>query len=171
MPSLFVKILLFLSSYFPLTLIFAVQLYWKNKPGLALLSLGIGALGVIGIAIYLCAVKKLNPVSISIVSRTRRDAEAMSYIVTYLLPFIVLPSSNPGDSIGLGIFLIMLCVLYVNSGMIHINPTLNLAGWHIYDVTLDSGESCTLLTRCRVRKGRQIAVVDINDGIYLEVKK
>ena len=171
MPSLFLKILLFLSSYFPLTLIFAVQLYWKDKLGLAIISLGVGALGVLGIVVYLMAVKRVNSMSINVVGRTRRDAEAMSYIITYLLPFVALPSSDPGDSISLGIFILTICILYINSGMIHINPTLNLVGWHLYDVTLDDGSTCTLLTHNRIRRGREIAVVDIDEGVYMEVKE
>jgi hypothetical protein len=171
MPSLFVRFLLFLSSYFPLTMIFAAQLFWKDYRGLAWLSVGFGVAGILGVILLLWPSTKLQPHSIRVKSWARRDSEAMSYIVTYLLPFVALPTIDGGGGIGLGIFLFMLCVLYVNSGMIHINPTLNLAGWHIYEVVLENDDSYTLITRCRVRKGREIKVIDLDDNIYLEVKK
>ena len=171
MTSLLVRFLLFLSSYFPLAMIFAAQFLWKGYTGLGWVSIGIGLAGVLGVVLLLWPAKRLQPHSVTVKASSRRDSEAMSYIVSYLLPFIVLPSCDTGSVIGLGIFLIMLCVLYVNSGMIHINPTLNLVGWHIYDVTLDNDDNCTLVTRHRVHRGRAITVVDLDDNIYLENTK
>lgn len=171
MPSLFVRFLLFLSSYFPLTMIFAAQLFWKDYDGLAWLSVIIGFAGILGIFLLFWPAKKLSAHSVRITSWSRRDSEAMSYIVSYLLPFIALPTIDAGGGIGLSIFLLMLCVLYMNSGMIHVNPTLNLAGWHIYEVILENDDGYTLITRCRVRKGREIKVIDLDNNIYLEVKK
>jgi hypothetical protein len=171
MTSLFVRFLLFLSSYFPLAMIFAAQFFWSGYTALAWISIGIGLAGVLGVILLLSSARRLQPHSVVVKSSTRIDSEAMSYIVSYLLPFIILPSCDTGSGIGLGIFLVMLCVLYVNSGMIHINPTLNLVGWHVYDVTLDNDDSCTLVTRGRVQRGMGIKVVDLDDNIYLEVKK
>ncbi|HFD87403.1 MAG TPA: hypothetical protein ENJ35_06990 [Gammaproteobacteria bacterium] len=95
----------------------------------------------------------------------------MSYIVTYLLPFIALPSGDLASGISLGIFLIVLAILYVNSDMLHINPMLNLAGWHIYEVTLEKGEIFTLIAKVRVRKDMDLKVTQMGDWIYLEAGK
>lgn len=170
MPNLPIKILLFLSSYFPLTLIFAVQYYLKSQHTWAYVSVGIGALGLIGIIVYLLTVRRLNPTILKVDSVERRDFEAMSYIVTYLLPFIAIPVSDPGSTIGLIIFLIVLCVLYINSGMIHINPTLNLVGLHVYEIKLHEGDTVSVLARGKLKRGSTISVVKMGDGIYKEVK-
>lgn len=171
MPSLLIRVLLFLSSYFPLSLIFAVQLYLKDRPLWAIAALSTGTLGLGGLWIYLVAVRKLNPISVKVEAVLRRDGEAMSYIVTYLLPFLALPSGDVGQSIGLAIFLFVLGVLYINSDMIHINPVLNLVGWHIYEADLANGQTCTLVARRRIRRGNDIKVVEIGQDLYLEARR
>ena len=48
-----------------------------------------------------------------------------------------------------------LAILYVHSNMIHINPMLNLFGYHLYEITLVEGETYALLTGRRIsRKSR-----------------
>jgi hypothetical protein len=89
--------------------------------------------------------------SIEVVQVRRRDGEAMSYIVTYLLPFLAVPFGNFEQAVSMGIFFLVLAVLYVNSDMIHINPMLNLLGFHIYEIELKNGEIHSIITRRRVR--------------------
>lgn len=95
----------------------------------------------------------------------------MSYVVTYLLPFLGAPFVTVEQGIGLAIFFAVLAVLYINSDMIHINPTLNLVGFHIYEVELANGEIQSLIARRRPRRGQRIAVVETAEGVLLEVKK
>lgn len=171
MPSLLIRLLLFLSSYFPLAVIFSVQLYLQQHQRWALVCLLAGLAGLVGLASFIRVSTRINPENITIASVSRRDGEAMSYIVTYLLPFIALPSGDLASGISLGIFLIVLAILYVNSDMLHINPMLNLAGWHIYEVTLEKGEIFTLIAKVRVRKDMDLKVTQMGDWIYLEAGK
>src|ERR1043166_4789541 len=122
MPSLFIRLLLCLSSYFPLTVIFAVQFFSKGRYVAAIVSLSAGIFGLVGLSIYLRLARRLSALAVHVDSVSRQDAEAMSYIVTYLLPFIALPSGSMADGICLGIFLAVIAVLYVHSDMLHINP-------------------------------------------------
>jgi hypothetical protein len=171
MPSLLVRVLLFLSSYFPLTLIFAVQLLLRNRPEWAAAALTLGTIGLLGISIYLRVARTLNPITIKVEIVRRRDGEAMSYIVSYLLPFLTMSSGSIGDAIGLVIFLIVLGILYINSDMIHINPMLNVAGWHVYEVEMAGGEIGTLISKRRVRRGKDASVVQMGQDIYLEPER
>lgn len=170
MPSLLVRLILCLTSYLPLTVIFAVQYYFNKKYITAVLLLVIGIVGLIITEMYLLTAKRLNPRSMSIQSMNKRDGEVMSYIVSYLLPFIALPSGSLADKISLGIFLIVLIVLYINSDMLHINPILSLTGWHVYDVSLTNGENYILLSRRAARKGREMKVINVCEDILMEVK-
>ncbi len=170
MPSILIRILLCLSSYFPLAAICAVQFFFNGKRYAGIAVLAIGTLGLIGITIYLKVARRLNPISLNVQSVSRRDGEAMSYIVSYLLPFIALPTANPANIISLAVFLLALMVLYINSGMIHINPMLNLAGWHVYEATFENGDTAALLSRRRIRRGRDIRIIKMDDDIYLEAK-
>ena len=163
--------MLFLSSYFPLALIFAVQFILKRHFWTAVIVMIVALLGFVVTLFWLRAVKCIDPIDVKISSVVRRDSEIMSYIVTYLLPFVALPSGELADSISLGIFLIVLCLLYVNSGMIHVNPTLSLLGWHLYEVVTIEDNSLTIISRRRLRRGVTLEIVRIEDEIYVEIQK
>jgi len=169
MPSLLIRFLLCLSSYFPLAAIFAVQFYFKGHLWAAVAALAVGTVGLVGIVVYLRVAKRLNTMRVTIQSVSRRDGEAMSYIVSYLLPFIALPSGDAASIASLGVFLFVLVVLYMNSDMMHINPMLNLAGWHVYEIALSDGETRTLISKKRARKGRQAKTIQMGDDILLEI--
>jgi len=170
MPSLLIRLLLFLSSYFPLAVIFAVQLYLQGHKGWAVACLLAGFVGLIGLTVFMKTHASINPLTIKVASVSRRDGEAMSYIVTYLLPFIALPSGDLASGISLGVFLIVLAILYINSDMMHINPMLNLIGWHVYEITLQKGDIYTLIAKKRIRKGTELKVTQMGDWIYLEAE-
>jgi hypothetical protein len=169
MPSLLVRFLLCLSSYFPLTVIFAIQLLSKGEHWGAVLSLVLGFCGLVGIHVYLKFSLRLNPIKITIESVCRKDGEAMSYIVSYLLPFVALPWGDVASCLSMGVFLFVLVILYMNSDMMHINPMLNLMGWHVYEITLSDGEARSLISKRRARKGREASVIQMGDDIFLEV--
>lgn len=169
MPSIFIRFLLCLSSYFPLAVIFAIQFFFKGNWWGGIGALVIGFVGLIGIGVYFLFVRRLESMKVEMESVVRRDGEAMSYIVSYLLPFIALPSGDAASCVSLGVFLAVLVVLYMNSDMMHINPMLNLMGWHIYEITLTDGETQTLISRRRARKGRKANVIQMGNDILLEV--
>lgn len=135
------------------------------------MALAIGALGLIGMIAYLLTARFLNSMRVKVESVTRRDGEAMTYVVSYMLPFIALISGDTASTIGLAIFLFVLFVLYMNSDMMHINPMLNLGGWHIYEITLEDGEIRALISRSRIRKGQEPNVIQMADDILLEVNQ
>jgi hypothetical protein len=62
----------------------------------------------------------------------------------------------------------MIGMLYINSNMIHINPMLNLFGYHLYEVTLEDGDVHSLVTRRRVRYKETLTVIRLGDEILFE---
>jgi len=92
----------------------------------------------------------------------------MAYIVTYIIPFLAIPFSGWKEGVALTIFFIVLGILYVNSNMIHINPMLNLFGYHLYEVTLEDGDVQSLVTRRRIRYRETLIAVRLGDEILLE---
>jgi hypothetical protein len=85
---------------------------------------------------FLHIAQKLEADKIRVDSVTSRDGDAMSYIVTYLLPFLAVKLNDVIDVGSLGIVLLVIAVLYVNSNMIYTNPVLNIAGYHIFETTM-----------------------------------
>lgn len=167
MASKSARVLLFLSSYFPLAAIFFILFIGKQR-WVAISTLSIGLLGLVGMAWYLRRVQRIGPIQVKIKDIQRRDAEAMSYIVSYLIPFLAVPFNGWEQGFALAIFFLVLGVLYVNSNMIHINPMLNLAGYHLYEITLEDGAVHSLLTRRRILRGEKLSVIKAGEDILLE---
>jgi hypothetical protein len=167
LPSAITRLLLFLSSYFPLSLIFFVILVAEHSH-IATVILALGAGGLLWMLVYLRTAQRLGGMRVTLAGFQRRDAEAMAYVVTYVIPFLAIPFSGWREAIALTIFLVVLGILYVNSNMIHINPMLNLFGYHLYEVTLEDGGIHSLITHRRIRHRAALMVVKVGDDILLE---
>jgi hypothetical protein len=104
-----------------------------------------------------------------IASVVSRDGDAMSYIVTYLLPFLAVNFKQVGDVVSLGIFIFVIGLLYVNTNMIYTNPALNLAGYHIFEVQDAEGKTTALVCkRTYIRTGSELDVVSLGDYVLME---
>ena len=167
MPSSLTRLLLFLSSYFPLSAIFFVILVHDHCCA-AIGILAIGVTGLVWMLLYLRKAQSLGAMQVKIAGFQKRDAEAMAYIVTYIIPFMVIPLHEWKEGISLTIFFVVLGILYVNSNLIHINPMLNLFGYHLYEITLEDGGVHSLVARRSIRHRETVNVVKIGDEIFLE---
>jgi len=167
-PNLMTRVLLFVSSYAPL-----LAILWVRKTfgdgwfswaifGLALLSVAV-------LVIYLTLARRLAAHEVIVRSSSSKDGEAMSYLVSYLLPFLGLDSQRVADQVSLGIFLAMVAVLYVGSNLIHMNPMLNLVGFRILEVECEHGGMSTLICRKNyIRPGTSISVVSLSNHVLME---
>jgi hypothetical protein len=161
------RMLLFLSSYSPLAIILAV-LYYGRQPLIAGAGFAAALSGLFSMAAYLTLVRRFNPTPARMVDFRQRDEAAMGYIVTYLVPFLAVASSDWRQALALGIFFVMLGIIYVNSNMLHVNPILNLVGYHLYEVTLEDGGAYSLITRRRIHRGETLYLIQLGDNIVLE---
>ncbi len=141
MPSIFGRVLLFLSSYFPLDLIFFF-LVWPQNHVLALGFLTVGFIGVAGLLVYYTLVIAHSAVvQIQVDELQRKDSDTINYLAAYAIPFVALPVDHIEKYLALATFFLVMAILYVQSNMIHINPILSIVGFHLYEVRLDSGTS------------------------------
>ncbi len=171
MLSIFTRILLFISSYFPLLMIFTLQ-NWKTHGVWSLIPAIVGAVSLLGLAAFLHFVSTTSPRVQQVVQVQRKDAEVMAYIISYVFPFLGLNFNDPMNVISLGIFFAILGVIYINSNMIHINPTLNIFGYHIYEIETSSGSTQTVISqRGRLIRGEKLNVVVIGDNLLMERAK
>lgn len=169
MASFLVRCLLFLSSYFPLIVIFSVLMSGKHTTW-AIGLLIVGLLSVAFIGVYLLLHRRIMPaVHEKVISYQKHDADVMGYIASYLIPFITFPTDNPQQLAALFVFVSVLLIVYVNSNMIYINPMLNLFGYHLYEVELEhSALSHYYIARKRVVRNESIHFVRLSDDIFLE---
>lgn len=170
MPNLFTRLLLFLSSYAPLFLIISVR-GWKESKHLAEGLAAVAAISTIALFVFLYVVSKLAPGKINVSSVNSRDGDAMSYIVTYLLPFLAVKLNDLSDVLSLAIVFGVIGLLYVNSNMIYTNPILNIIGFHVFEIEDADGKTSALISkRSYIRTGSEVNVVSIGDYVLLERK-
>jgi hypothetical protein len=169
MPNLPTRVVLFLSSYTPLFLIMAVK-YGKGHCYFALTMVLLGVISVVLLLFYLKRSSSLAIDNVTVEKISGKDTEAMSYIVTYLIPFLDIKIDELSSSISLLLLFFVVGVLYVHSNLIYINPTLNLLRYHLFEIELEGGRTSALLSKRRfVERGASIPVVSLGEQILLEV--
>lgn len=166
MPSLATKLILFLSSYVPLWVIFAVVSFDSNRK-IAIAFIIVSIVSICGTLLYFRLVKSMSTIPIKINRIVRKDSDTMSYIASYIIPFAATTLTDVNQAIALGIFLLVLCVVYISSGMIHVNPLLSFVGYKLYEIELDSDLVSIVLSRKRLKRNDSISVIDIGDDIYV----
>lgn len=168
MPNTPTRLILFLSSYAPLFLILAVRSWVQNRYVSAGFA-GVAIISMLVLAAFLRQARTLGADKVMIASVISRDGDAMSYIVTYLLPFLAVKLNEADDVISLAIVFLVIGVLYVNSNMIYTNPVLNIAGYHIFEVQDEEGKTTALICkRTYVRTGSELDVVSLGDYVLME---
>src|SRR5438045_9783296 len=87
MPNIFVRRMLFLSSYFPLMLIISILLLGKQF-GLSVALFTVSFVGVVITGIYLVIARHTLAITREkLTDFEKRDSDVMGYIASYLFPF------------------------------------------------------------------------------------
>jgi hypothetical protein len=168
MPNPFTRLVLFLSSYVPLFLILGIRSWAENRK-LAIALTAVTIVSILVLCAFLRQVRTLAADKVSVASVISRDGDAMSYIVTYLLPFLAVNFNAVGDVISLAIVFFVIGLLYVNSNMIYTNPVLNLSGFHIFEIEDGEGKTTALICkRSYIRTGSELNVVSLGDYVLME---
>jgi hypothetical protein len=168
MPRISTRVLLFLSSYAPLFFILALRAWTTNRD----LAIGLGSLStlsIVSLALFLKYAFTLQSAPQIVTSVKSRDGDVMSYIVTYLLPFLAIKLNDMMDITSLGLLLAVVGILYVNSNLIHTNPILSLMGYHLFEIEDENKKTTTLICkRTYIKVGSEIHAVSVGDYVLLE---
>lgn len=153
-PRFLFSVMIFVGSYFPLSLILLVQDYnyaqfwaplcWPvNGVTCTLplrngwLSLSIFIVSLICVVLTLVALSTVRPkTSVRIQEAKYIPAELMSYTLPYVVSFMSLDYKDTGKFAGLLIFLAWMFLITYRSGQLILNPLLAVFGWRLYEVSL-----------------------------------
>jgi hypothetical protein len=124
---------LFLSSYSPALLILAVRSI-DHSWTLFGISIGLSVLSAGAFLLFIRVARSGGPFRGKVEEVESRDADLAAYVATYLLPFVVVFGATLQDVIALALFMLFIGVLWVNSGLIYLNPLLSIVGYHVYVV-------------------------------------
>ncbi len=167
MTSKKTKFMLFLSSYFPLYIIISVT--QRNVWGYyAVTPIVIGLSSIIWLLGWLLWAKQRSTEELIIKKAHSKDPEVVAYIISYMIPFATTKMSDVDSAVIVLIFFILIMVLSMNSNLVFINPVLNMLGYHLYEVELESGNNLILIIGLeRLLAGQKVEVRRVSESIYL----
>lgn len=179
-----IQILLFVISYVPLYFILFFQnlndkLWSKanefiglkealilNKVSLAFLILIIGSVSLYFI-LYKIVIKSSHE-EILVVRIQDNHAEHLSYLATYILPFIGLKFDTWQNILSTVALFYILGHIYIKTNLILTNPTLTLFGYHISKIENDKKKMKIIIHKQALKKGQTEKVVHLTSNVYLQ---
>jgi hypothetical protein len=172
MPSIIARLILFVSSYAPLLVLFALldsfgTLWSRILCGsLALLSL----IALIG---YWRSLRRESSgyKTESVMSSAPRNLDVIGYFASYVIPFAAAEQHDLTERVSLLFLLAIIAGFYFRNDLYYANPVLALAGVRVFDVTTANGQSVLVLTHRRfVQQSGELKLLRLGSYIYLEEK-
>jgi hypothetical protein len=168
MPSLRTEIILFMSSFSPLLVVFALlgtfMQGWINYAVLV----GLALISNIGLAMFFKYAQRREPDEVTVKNVSKRDGDAIGYFAAYILPFAALAVSNWQQRLAVIMVLVVIGCLYVRAHLFYINPILALVGFQLFDVEIDDRTIIVISKKRFVSSGSSLKVLSLNDYIFLE---
>ncbi len=185
---LFPALILFLGSYFPLSLILLIQdikeTSWKapicnmaeisscSLPELSNPERALGMLGIcaISLVIFMLLMKSLSGYSrLEVIDSKSIPNDLINYVFPYVVSFMGLDLGVDGKFFGFMLFIMLMFVITYRSGQILMNPFLLVAGWQLYELNIvtEGHKRCVkALSKERVKSGDQLESCLVH-GIYV----
>jgi len=170
--SVVARIVLFVSSYAPLLILFAVlKSFGPGWPSTVCVTVAVASIVLLVVG-WLVTQRTFSFNYLEFEGARSRDADVMAYVVSYVVPFAA--ATNADDTAtrwALALFATLIAVLYIRAAVFYVHPLLLLAGIHVYEATRD-GVPVIVLTRQRhLRQKCQLQVVRIGPNVYSEVHR
>jgi len=143
-----VRFSLFATSYAPLFVLMIIGQIAKNQKelewdkivqkgfsgfvsmfGLSMVLILLLIVGFGGLCLFIKRIKQaatISGVPIRVIDVKNRNSEAISYIGTYIIPFLFQNYNSSFEILSVGILLVVIYYIYINSTLMLINPVLNL---------------------------------------------
>ncbi len=166
----FAKFLLVSTSFAPIILTYAFVICISGGSLAIVLSfvLVVIALVVICLALLKFAYRKIERQKIKLNAIRTADREVVSFVIAYLLP--ILSVANPSiDYKVIGFIAGMFLIVIWSTNAYHINPLINLMGYHFYEVSLEDNVTYLLLTKKELRKMSSVkTIIHLTDYMLLD---
>jgi hypothetical protein len=181
-------LILFLGSYFPLSLILVIQdikeTSWQAprcrliefstcylpelaNPGRALSMLGICA---VSLFIFMLLMKNLSGYSsLKVIESKSIPNDLINYVFPYVVSFMGLDLGMEGKFFGFLLFIVLMFVITYRSGQILMNPFLLVAGWQLYELNVmtEGHKRCVrALSKEQIKSGDRLTSCLVH-GIYV----
>ena len=166
-----IRILMFLTSYFPLFVIIMIKHYEQIEVFYVLIPIiVISSIGLLHVFSTLNKIGGSYTIGNNVVAKGRIENTSkatLEYFLTYVVPLLAFNLSGWQEFSIFGIVFFIIGVLYVKSDLIYMNPTLILLRFNIYKLVLDERE-VVIISKNNNRKGIMNPVIEIGSGVYYE---
>lgn len=139
---------LLVSAFAPMVAVLTI-LRFHQLGIFAWILLGVCALAVLLLALVLGQVGRIQERSIVPKQVRRCDDRVLAFASSYIVP-VAIAAFGKDDAVtlvGAAALVVLLAVIYVRGQMFHLNPTLAVAGYRLYEVTETNETVTMLLTR------------------------
>ncbi len=172
LPSL----LIFISSYFPLALIFLIKdldakTYYPQHPYVA------GAVTVVTLLACFSAIfaaRSINGgVPVKIVRISNKSGDMFTYTIPYMISFYNFTLGDWKTLLSLLVFMILMFALAYRTQNLLVNPVLALAGYGLYDCQFKDGATDNqgfLLSKDEFRVGDACVIERLSTFLYFVTK-
>jgi len=180
-PRFGTEILIFLSGYTPLWLIFFIQniYFFETDLGfkISLTMLIISIISCIILKYTITCIDSPYP-SVRITSINNQSRELLTYTLPYIASLIGLDVNNLLYALSFGIFLAFMFLIFHNTGLIYQNPILIIWNYNMYEITyadslekIYSGFLIAKKTKENILKDTSQKIANIGNNIYMLVEK
>jgi hypothetical protein len=159
---------LFLSSFSPLFVVFGLlDSFGAGVPSYACYA--VAACSALFLLVSLRLWGTLNVTRVKVTRARQRDADAIAYVATYIVPFATLGTDSWKSRSALLLFLVLVAVLYVRAHLFYVNPLLSLIGYRLFEAETESGRVMLVISkRDYIRGNSEIDVRTLSDYIFLQ---
>jgi hypothetical protein len=172
-PRLWLSLIIFLSAYAPLALLFAIRDFntdtkWFGHPPFVYISLVVALLSVLLLFITMSFVTGQFLVKVNRISL--RSSDLVNYSIPYLISFFSVDFGKIQDVLALLLFMVLLFLLTLKTQSIFINPVLAFRAWGLYEVEFEeSGKSKTgvFLSKIELKPGARYQMDRISQFLYV----
>jgi len=167
MLRVYVKFLMFISSYIPLYIIFIIQNYSNVALDSFFGGLTISVSIILG-AIYFQIRSLSKPVFLQIDQLENINKVNLEYFVVYIIPFLGIDILNLRTAVSLLFLFSIIGFMYVRSDSMFMNPAFAVIGFNIFKLTTKEGEDLILITRHSPKKHESISALRLSEGIFID---
>ena len=162
---IWVKICLFLVSYFPLFVIMSVLHY--DYLIILYSAIILSAVGFVGLVITIMTYNKISGSRIQ-AKEIKSDGKVnFQYFLAYIIPFIAIDIDETRQLLAYSVLFVFIGILYVKTNLIYVNPTLIILGYNLFRFKTED-EDAMLITRNSYEKALSNRVIAMDRGLYYE---
>lgn len=132
----------------------------------------VAVMGLLWLVLRGLAKIQLRPLESTAVRRA--DERVVAFASSYIVPIVITLFGGAGTPalVATSTFVVFLAVVYVRAGLYHLNPTLAVLGYRLYEVTAVNGAVTMLLSRSHhIQQRGDIQCRYLGSDIALQIGK